>query len=249
MRHSCDRSRCSSLDVSSTVALSRLRSTAAPRSRRPPQPPAGQPPPGGRRRARRRRARRRAGDDADDARAWADGGQIPAKYTQAGDAGLAAARVEQRARRRHQLRADRARPRRGDRQRHRRHPALDAVEHSGGVAQPARGRAAGHAAAGRHAADQRQRSVLSRPRRAGGGPGASLRLRALRARHDARRAGGRRLAAADARRRRGRDGRPRSRQGGLRRTVQASIHSNEDEHRGVTESVQFLSWPLDQARS
>ena len=99
--------------------------------------------------------------------AWPDGGQIPAAVHAGGRRHLAAARVERRARRRRQLRADRARRRRGDRQRHGRPAPLAGLEYSRHGDVVARARAVDVAAAGRHAADQRNRPVLSGPRRAG----------------------------------------------------------------------------------
>ncbi len=99
--------------------------------------------------------------------AWTDGGMIPAKYTQAGaqvSPPLAWSNVPDGT---HELRADRARRRCRGRPGHRRHAALDGVEHSGDGAIAGRSDSAGQSTARRLAADQRERSVLSRPRRAG----------------------------------------------------------------------------------
>ena len=198
MTTACDRSL-----VARAVCASALRRRDNSRSGAaagpPPGAPAGQPPGG--------RGGGRGGVQVMtlDAGAWPDGGQIPAKYTQAGDQvsppfawsnvpdGVASFVLIV-----HDLDAATGN-------------GTDDILHwmlwniPGGRAQPRRGRAAGRAAARRHAADQRQRPVLSRPGRAGGGAGASLRLRAVRARRDDRRAGRRRVA----RRRRARRSSPR----------------------------------------
>ncbi len=145
----------------------RIRPARRTRSRRRNATPAGQPPAGGRGGGGRGGRGGIAGDDADDDARGPTAGQIPAKYTQAGDQvspPLAWSNVPDNTA---SVRADRARRRRSDWQRHRRHPALDAVEHSGSDAKSGRGRAAEHTARRRHAADQRQRSVLSRSRRPG----------------------------------------------------------------------------------
>ncbi len=114
----------------------------------------------------RRRPRRRPGDDADHhrvARRRHDSRAVHAGRRP----GLAAVCLEQRAGRRRELRADRPRSRRRHRQRHRRHPALDALEHSGGRAQSARSDSASLQLARRHAADQRRavRTIAGRARR------------------------------------------------------------------------------------
>ena len=78
------------------------------------------------------------------------------------------------------------------------------------------------AAAGRHAADQRHRSQLSRPRRGRGGAAAPLRVRAVRVGRDARLAGRWRLTTPDSCGRARRDEWPRPRQGRLCWIVQAA---------------------------
>ena len=156
--------------------------------------------------------------------AWADGGQIPAKYTQAGDQvspPLAWSNVPDNTAAFVLIVHD-----------------VDAAIGNGtddilhwmlwNIPGATRSLAEGVQQSTQLADGTRQISASGPYYRGPGAPaawsGASLRVRAVRARRPARRARGRRLAAADAGRRGGRDGRTRPRQGGLHRTVQTPLH-------------------------
>ena len=148
-----------------------------------------------------------------------DSGEVLA----AGRRRVAAARVERRARQRRELRAHRARSRRRQRQRM---PTTCCTGWCGTFRAPRAVAARRACRRGRSSPTaSRQISVTGPyyrgPAAPASGPRASLRVRALRARHDARRARRRRVAGADARRGRRGDGRPRPRQGGVHRPLQA----------------------------
>ena len=120
-------------------------------------------------------SRRRPGDDAEYdrlARRRADPREARTEWR----GSLTAAGLEQCARWNGELRVDCSRRRRGDRQRPRRRAALDVVEHSGGDEKSSGENRARQSAARWHAADQRQRAVLSRPGRTRGRADAPLRV-------------------------------------------------------------------------
>ena len=193
----------------------------------PPPPPAGQrgaqpPAPGGRGGGRGRGAIQVMTLTST---AFADGAKIPAKYTQAGEEaspplawsgapeGTASFVVMM-----HDV--DTAIP-----AGQRRHASLDAVEHSADGDELARARGRRLAARRRNAADQRHRSGLQGSGRGCFGAGASLRFRALRARHDARGPRGRRVTTTHSCGDRGRDGDSRPSKGGAGRTLQARLRN------------------------
>ena len=201
---------------------STLRSRSSAARRRRPRRPGGQPPPGGRGGGRGRGAVQVMTLTSS---AWPDGGQIPAKYTQAGDE---CRRRSRGATRRtasssfvlivHDVDAAIGNgtddmlhwmlwniPGDGDR-------VHERVPHGSQLPDGTRQISA-------------TGPYYRGPAALAVGSGAPLRVRTVRARYADRRPGGRRVAPADARGGRRRDGRPHSRQGGVRRPVQATIAS------------------------
>ena len=164
--------------------------------------------------------------------AFADGGQIPVKYSQAGDevspplawTGAPDSTAS------FVLIVHDANAVAGN--------GLDDVLHwmvwniPGYGARPTGGRAAGSATARRHSPDQRDGPELSRTGGAVERSGPPLRVRALRAGHDARCSRRRRGARRDARRSDRGDGGTRPRKGGHGRPVQTRCAMKPRNHRG-----------------